>query len=367
MIIPYFNQSKEWSSFWLQANSSDTNQHDIKYFEDENFATYIYDYPFVFGKRFWYIPRGIIVKNDQIETFLLSPNLHTVESHKEYYDKLTTFLQTIVDSAQENKNVSYVKIEFGEIILPLPLLKTKVKIETQIINKFKQYNFKYKLRQSKKKLQYTQTRVLDINALIKNQASTTVVEYQLQDFWEYNQAWFNQNFDKRTRYGTRKSLQANWRVSKAKSRENFEAFYNLHVSTGKRQNFGVHSKFYLKTLMNMPYSRLIILRDHDEKPQAAWFGIVYNDTLINLYGGNSIISRDSYGQYLLHLAAISVAQENNCRYYDLGGMESGKGYNLFKEGYKGKDIVFNGPFDILLHPLIYNIYNIVRWMKNIKD
>ena len=145
----------------------------------------------------------------------------------------------------------------------------------------------------------------------KNQTLTTELTCKIIDFWEQNDKIWTRIMDKRTRYGTRKAVDFGWQVSFEKNSENFEIFYNLCQETSFRQGFAIHSKNYLQRLFDEPFSRIIILFDQNIA-QAAWLGIWQsenqNSILTNLYGGNSLVSRDNYGQYFLHLAAIFLAK-----------------------------------------------------------
>jgi SanA protein len=76
--------------------------------------------------------------------------------------------------------------------------------------------------------------------------------------------------------------------------------------------------------------------------------------MVYLYGGNTAISRKRHGQYLIHLAALYLATQEDTQFYDLGGYDSDKGYGQFKEGYKGALRSFLGPVDLVCRPLVYN-------------
>ena len=314
MSIRYFNQTKEWSDFWQLANPG--KGHKVLYFENQDLATYIYQYPLILGTFFWYIPRGFIVKNSS-----------------NFQIQAEQLLAKIIQSAKEN-NIIYLKFDIEQ-----------------------EFHFLFNESQkSEKKLQYLKTSILDVTEI--------GFEENIQQFWKTNKNWFETNFDKRTRYGTRKALDSNWQIRLEKSNENFEAFYKLHSDTAKRQKFGYHQKNYLEKLFDQGISRIIILRDELGEAQAGWLGISLGNNMTNLYGGNSLISRDKYGQYLLHLVALQICAQENLSGYDLGGLEEGKGFDLFKQGYKGNTREFIGPFDIILKPKLYSIYNYLRKLKS---
>lgn len=361
--LVYFNQSEEWANFWIQSND---NNHEIYFFEDSNIAAYVYEYPLFMNKKFWYIPRGFLIKNKEFVKALTSYKPLPLEDISDYILKyVKEFLETVTNTAKQKENVVFIKFEIHETLLK-GIPKTDGFDERFIIKSLRQHKFTPTLKHSGKKLQYTETKQLVLEGLDPVIPQTKLIGDGIGDFWEANQKWFVINFDKRTRYGTRKALDIDWRISRAKSNENFEAFYGLHQATSERQSFGIHNKDYLRGLFKLPFSRVIILRDNEEVPQAAWFGIVLGDTITHLYGGNSQFSRDSYGQYLLHLCATYLGMEQDCKYYDLGGLEEGKGFDLFKQGYRGRNLKFYGPFDIVLDGFNYNLYELGRMVKGVR-
>ena len=69
---------------------------------------------------------------------------------------------------------------------------------------------------------------------------------------------------------------------------------------------------------------------------------------------------------MLNLAAVYIGSENDSKTLDLGGTEEGKGFDMFKKGYKGTDWNFYGPFDIILDKWSYSLYNIAKAVKGLK-
>ena len=326
---PYFNQSLEWSEFWQKANND--SKHKIQVFESKNLKAYVYQYPFILDKYFWYLPRGVILKN-----------------HSSLDDDLKQELENIIleisYKAKVNKHITFLKVDYDLNFLHLYIYNDRCRSPKILLDEYEEVAYI----KSNKQLQYQSTKIIKLKELVFTE--------NIQTFWNKNNKWFNEYFDKRTRYGTRKSLELNWTYSDDKNIENFEAFYELYQETSKRQNFNIHSKSYLKTLLFQPCSKLIVLKNKN-KIHACWFGVIINQSIINLYGANSSTSRELYGQYLLHLFAIHNGIKENCLEYDLGGLEAGKGYDLFKQGYKGNIREFSETYDIIYLPIIYNLYH----------
>ena len=114
--------------------------------------------------------------------------------------------------------------------------------------------------------------------------------------------------------------------------------------------------------------RIILLKNQENQVCSCWLGIISGQNLVNLYGGNNEFSRSNYGQYFLHLTAILVAKRENCKFYDLGGLEEEKGFNLFKQGYLGKEKKFIGVFDLIFKSLNYQMTNsLIKLGKKIRN
>ena len=359
----YFNQTNEWADFWMQANG---NNHNIYFVETEYMSCYIYEYPFVMGKKFWYIPRGFTIKKPDVIKLLSTPTKNLSGQNaltQEIFGNINLLLEEVSAKARNNTEIAFIKFEINEFLLKcIPVDDINLKSLTKQLNN----NSSLEIKSSKKKLQYLSTRLINLLDIKKHIGQNRVIGDVIEDFWNSNQKWFTDNLDKRTRYGTRKALEYDWKISWAKSKENFEAFYSLHQDTSIRQKFGIHGREYLNTLFRLPFTKIVILRDKDENPQAAWLGIINQDSIIHLYGGNSQQSRENYGQYMLNLAAVYIGSENDCKTLDLGGTEEGKGFDLFKKGYKGTEWNFYGPFDIVLDKWSYNFYHLARAVKRLK-
>ena len=65
----------------------------------------------------------------------------------------------------------------------------------------------------------------------------------------------------------------------------------------------------------------------------------------------------------MHLVAIYIANKYNCISYDLGGWEEGKGFSKFKEGYRGKQVIYPGTFDVILKEPDYFLTRLSQWFK----
>ena len=73
------------------------------------------------------------------------------------------------------------------------------------------------------------------------------------------------------------------------------------------------------------------------------------------------------GYFLFTLAGDAGCQKLSCLYYDLGGIDEDKWPSLttFKRQFKGEEFSYLGNIDILLKPVVYFIYNLVRRLKKL--
>ena len=386
----------------------------------------IYEYPWQFGQKMWYCPRLWLnlketeqsntqkiekIANQEIE------NLDKIysESWVKIEIKLLQIITKIKTKAKKNK-ITFLKFELDLENLDLENELEKLENWQNLSQKIAK-NENLQIINSDKKLQYLSTIILDLRDLkieqnetektenwhdfISNSSSSLdlslancepksrdlqtkteiktklkitnqITNQEIQNFWEQNEKIWTKLLDKRTRYGTRKSLNF-WQIDCDKTKENFEIFYNLCSETALRQNFAIHPKRYLKTLFDQEFVRIILLKNSENQVCSCWLGIILGHGLVNLYGGNNEISRSNYGQYFLHLTAILIAKKENCRFYDLGGIEEEKGFNLFKKGYLGQQKNFAGAFDLIFKPFNYQITNSIisiiktckkNWKKN---
>jgi lipid II:glycine glycyltransferase (peptidoglycan interpeptide bridge formation enzyme) len=332
MFFPnYFINESFWAEFWLSANDKN---HNFQIFKNQFFQVIIYEYPFRFGQKFWYISKA--------------PNfLNSEFGENDWWN----FLDEITE-ASKKAGIVYLKMDFDhQLCDKIPDFLQKLK------NKYP------KILTNTKSIQYLATMTLEIPKVDfsfgTSEISNTDLEklfLQTKDFWQKT----NENI---RRY-TKKSLTKNWQITTEKSVENFEFYYQIYKETSLRQKFAIQPKKYLQTLFEKDFIRIIILKDQNNQPQAVWLGILSDNTLTYLSGGNTEFSFKNYGQYIIHLVAAGLAVSENMSFYDLGGYDERLGFSKFKDGYRGKIRKFVGPYDLVFRPEIY--YPIMFAIKILK-
>lgn len=345
--LHYFLQTPEWANFWKNASGAN---HNYTFFEDENYSSYIYEYSWKLKQKFWYLPKGPILKNVNKDVGILELDL------KQFFEKI------IIEAKQ--KNICFIKFDFDDNLtksLDYDNISNYVKLLKNLPLK------NLLVTSNTKKIQYLQSTVCDLSCCIKHDSITDT----LIQFWDNNQVFWSKTNEQVRRY-TRKLLKEyeseNYSYSFEKTKENFEAFWAVHYSTAQRQNFSTQPKKYLYEMMMENFGRICVVYNEKKEPLSVFLGIMLNDCLYYILGGNTPSAMHNRSQYLLQLLVIRQARLEGCNNYDMGGYEVGSGYSKFKDGYRGKLRQFLGPIDVALKPLTYkNIQTLIKIRKKVKD
>lgn len=162
--------------------------------------------------------------------------------------------------------------------------------------------------------------------------------------------------------------------------QDVDLFYEMLVSTGERETFGVHSREYYQDVYHRFHDA-----DQCELLFAAYEGQVlaglmvfwYQDRAWYFYGASTEAHRNLMPTYLLQWEAMCLAKQHGCRMYDLWGIPDFDEQQLeaaftsrsdglwgvyrFKRGFGGEVRRGAGPWDRVYHPLLYSLY---RWWSN---
>ena len=138
-------------------------------------------------------------------------------------------------------------------------------------------------------------------------------------------------------------------------------FYELMLTTGKRDHFKVRPKAYFKTLLTR-------LRDHarlymafyDGKPIAGTIAVQYGNKVSYMYGASADIHRNLMPNHLLQWEMIKWGLETHCAEYDFGGVAGDMeptnplyGLYQFKKGFGAELTEFVGEYRYDFKPLVY--------------
>jgi Acetyltransferase (GNAT) domain len=350
---PYFLQQKEWIQFWRSVNLLPHKTLKFKVSKGiYTLSTIVYQYPWYFGQKYWYISKGGVLENLESGKF---NNWNSLE--KSELENLFWHINLKIKEAAKVEGVCYIKADWEEG------LTNRLGFEN-LDSWLSFYQSRYNTaRRSHKIIQYLQTMTLDMS-LISQGVKFDISE--LEKFFEYSKAFWSTTNSNVKRY-TKKSLTLGWQISIEKSEENFEAFWSVYSATKDRQAFVTQKKEYTRTLFDQEFSRIIILRNAEGDPCCVWQGIVFGNTFVYLTGGNNQYSFDNYGQYLMHLVAVWMGYCEGLDVYDLGGYDKTKGFGRFKENYKGQIRTFLGDIDIPVKLFQFNLIDAgLRLVKKVR-
>lgn len=190
------------------------------------------------------------------------------------------------------------------------------------------------------------------------------------------------NLHPKTRYNIKVAQKHNVIVDSENSEKGFNEYLRLTDETTKRQNFYAHTPKYHKnmweTLKNKTLDKNkltahLITAKYNNKILTSWVLFVFHDTLYYPYGASSSEGRNVMASNLIMWEAIKFGKKLGLKYFDMWGAlgkEPNKndpwyGFHRFKEGYGAKHTEFIGSYDLVVNPLMYQIYKIAdkaRWL-----
>ena len=357
-LSPYFLQTLSWVKFWKKASNKN---HDYKLFEDQNYYTFVYEYPWKLKQKFWYIPKGPILKKSRNLTN--NTNQSNNQDYKlDYKLELKNFLEQIIKEAKQN-NICFIKIDFDDTLTKA----LDYKSIDDYFNYLKQSFPCLLIINKSKKIQYLQATVCDLS----HQPKQDLESDNLVTFYENNQPFWSKTNQQVKRY-TKKILKefesGKYSYSFEKSDANFQAFWEIHDSTTKRQQFSTQPKEYLHQMMLEEFGTICVIYNKDNQPASVFLGVMLDGCLYYILGGNSENGMKERTQYLLQAVVIRHARLNQCNYYDMGGYSEGSGYSIFKDGYRGEFREFLGPIDLVIKPNTYKgINNCLKIFRKIRN
>jgi lipid II:glycine glycyltransferase (peptidoglycan interpeptide bridge formation enzyme) len=184
------------------------------------------------------------------------------------------------------------------------------------------------------------------------------------------------NFKNKTRYNIRLAQKHGVVVEEDNSPKTFSQYLKLMLETTRRQGFYAHdSKFHQlqwQILQPAGISHLLVAK-HKGKILAAFLLFLFNQTLYYPYGASTREEKELMAPNLLMWEAIRFGKKNGALLFDLWGGTSSEikendpwyGWHRFKMGYSPETIELVGAYDLVITPLLYEVYNWVdsfRWL-----
>jgi lipid II:glycine glycyltransferase (peptidoglycan interpeptide bridge formation enzyme) len=149
-----------------------------------------------------------------------------------------------------------------------------------------------------------------------------------------------------------------------------EKFLELTKEMARRQGIVSHSEEYYRKMFETFSEDMLRLycAEYDGKIIAANLMLFFGDTATYLHGASSNENRNVMAPFLLQWQAIMDAQKCGCRWYDFGGVQTGRiehkkhsdlsGVTAFKTGFSPmtEPVVFPGTYDMIINQRQYALY-----------
>ncbi len=188
----------------------------------------------------------------------------------------------------------------------------------------------------------------------------------------------------KTRYNIKVALKHEVKILEDNSDKAFEEYLRLTRETTRRQKFFAHSERYHKlmwetlrthnsSLITNNLSAHLFLAKYKNKVLAAWIVFVYKDNLYYPYGASSSENRETMANNLMMWEVIKWGKKMGLKKFDMWGAlgpnpnpkDPWYGFHRFKDGYGPELVEFVGSYDLVIKPLIYELYKIadkIRWI-----
>lgn len=149
--------------------------------------------------------------------------------------------------------------------------------------------------------------------------------------------------------------------------EQIDLWWNLLSTTGTRDNFKLHPKFYYEKMFNLPFVELW-RAEYQGEILAMAIIVKYGDMATYVHGASSNSSRQLMAPHLLHWEAMKSAKSAGLKYYDFYGVDERRwpGVSRFKFGFGGQIVKYYGTFDFVFNRLYYGIYQLTRKLRRLK-
>ncbi|MEW6088130.1 MAG: peptidoglycan bridge formation glycyltransferase FemA/FemB family protein [bacterium] len=307
-----FLQSFEWGEFKKSFGYWDISRLTVSENGEINtaFTLFIRKIPYT-GKTFFYVPRGPVFKEQNINLY------------KDFFDS--------VKKLKEKYKSIFLKIE-PEIEGELPLDKKEFLV-------------------NKKHIQPRCTIVIDL----KKDTDTLFA-----------------GFENKTRYNIRIAQKKAVEITKAENKKDLAQFFAILDETSRRKKFLIHSKNYYEKLWDVFHPANMVhlfLASYQKTPVAGLFIMSFGGKIWYLYGASRKLHREVMPNQLLHWEVIKWAKSNGFKEYDLWGIPYVKDDNSappgnhplygvwrFKKGFGGRIARYPGTFDIPYSSLYYNLF-----------
>ena len=188
----------------------------------------------------------------------------------------------------------------------------------------------------------------------------------------------------KTRYNIRLAEKRGVTVRFSRATEDVEAFISLIYATTRRKEIRPHPKQYYQNFFAVFNETVctLALAEYQGKVLAANLLVFFEDTAYYLHGGSSDTGKNLMAPFLLQWESIKLAKERGMKQYNFGGVHTlatnhtsrpvnsdWVGITRFKQGFapNASTLSFPGTYDIIISPIQYGLYRIIRFGQKIKN
>lgn len=180
----------------------------------------------------------------------------------------------------------------------------------------------------------------------------------------------------KARYNIRLAEKKNVKIVDGK---NWDAFWKLMSATGERDGFRLHDKKHYEAIFNSSFITQLSA-EVDGKVAATAIFVGYGAMFTYLFGASDYEFRQYMAPQLLQWEGIRLAKRLGYMEYDFFGIAPGEykdgeymydekhqyaGVTRFKLGFGGHVEQRPGTFDLLISPLKYRMYNVLRTLRRL--
>jgi lipid II:glycine glycyltransferase (peptidoglycan interpeptide bridge formation enzyme) len=180
----------------------------------------------------------------------------------------------------------------------------------------------------------------------------------------------------KTRYNIRLAQKHGIVVEEKDDEKSLEIFLKLQRETAKRQKFYIHPDFYYKKMWQTlkPQKMVhLLLASYKKELLVTWMLFRFKDTIYYPYGGSAEIYKNLMASNLVAWEAIGLGKKLGCKVFDFWGAlgenpdpkDPWYGFHRFKAGYGGRLAEFVGTYDLVINPLLYQLFlftDKLRWI-----
>ena len=151
---------------------------------------------------------------------------------------------------------------------------------------------------------------------------------------------------------------------------------SLQKALAEKKNISTFSEHYLATELAQPFATLYLVEHRtssDASPEVVAAGLVFDDktTRYNLQGSQNDQGRTLHATGILTIELINDAVKNHQTTFDFWGIapegapasHPWAGFTAFKKTFAGHEQCYLGTFDLILSPLRYRLYQLLRKLR----